>query len=170
MSPLTFITQRPEPMIRKIIFILIILSYLIKIGSAQTIIKASDIFQKPYSTSNEGHLNIIQDPALDTLIGRHILSNKKQEEKIGYLGIKGFRIQIYSSPDITAKLESGKVEIEFNSQLPDIVSYRLFEEPRWYKVRVGNFRSRTEAIKLYLIISKKFPNSDIVPDIINLED
>jgi hypothetical protein len=155
---------------RNCLLFFIILSFTIGIGTAQTFVKTSDIFQRSGNNSKEGHLIIIQDPALDTLISRYILGNKNQEEKIGYPSIAGFRIQIYNRMDLNAKVESSNVEIEFKTQFPDIASYRLFEEPRWYKVRVGNFRSRTEAIKLYLIISKKFPDSDIVPDDINLND
>jgi hypothetical protein len=153
-------------MIRKILIFTIILIYLVGKSSAQTFVKTSDLFRN----SNKGHLNIIQDPALDTLISRYILLNKNQEEKIGYAGIEGFRIQIYASLDLNAKVESSNIEIEFKDQFPDIDTYRIFAEPRWYKVRVGNFRSRVEAYKSYLIISKKYPASDLVRDIINLHD
>jgi len=155
---------------QRYVLLLIILIISIKIGSAQTFLKTSDIFQISDNDSNGGNLNIIREPVLDSLINRYIIRNKKKEEYIGYPGIEGFRIQIYSNMDISAKVESSKIEIDFNSQFPNIVSYRIFAEPRWYKVRVGNFRSRAEAIKLYLIIIKQFPNSDIVPDIINLND
>jgi hypothetical protein len=157
-------------MIRSLLFVIIILSYSSVIGHSQAFVKTRDLFQGSINNAKKGQLFIFQEPALDTLITRYILGNKNQEEKIGYLGINGFRIQIYNSMDINAKAESSDVEIEFKSQFPDIISYRLFAEPRWYKVRVGNFRSRSEAIKFYLIIIKRFPNTDIVPDIINLKD
>jgi hypothetical protein len=139
---------------------------------SQSFVRISDLFERADGTSKSGQLNIIQDPELDTLINRYILANQIQEEKNGYTGIEGFRIQIYNSSDRNAKAESGKIRQEFMSQFPDIISYLIFAEPRYYKVRVGNFRSRTEAMKLYLIISKRFPNSevDIIPDIINLKD
>jgi hypothetical protein len=108
-------------------------------------------------------------------MSRYILANDIQEEKNGYSGIEGFRIQIYNSSDRNAKVESGKIRQEFinqfpESQYPELKTTLLFAEPAWYKVRVGNFRSRTEATRLYMIISKKFPNADLVPDIINLPD
>ena len=158
-------------MMRKLIFILVILGFSSLIVRSQSYYSTSDLFKSTDPNSQSGRLNIYQDPALDTLIGRYIMENKNLEEKNGgFIGVEGFRIQIYNSSDRNAKVESAKVRQEFMSQFPDVVSYLLFAEPAWYKVRVGNFRSRTEATRLFLIISKKFPNADLVPDIINLPD
>jgi hypothetical protein len=52
----------------------------------------------------------------------------------------------------------------------EIVSYPLFAEPAYYKIRVGDFRTKTEATKFFLLISKVFPDAYIVPDIINFPD
>ena len=52
----------------------------------------------------------------------------------------------------------------------DIESYPLFADPGYFKIRVGDFRTKTDAVKLFLIISKKFPDSYIVSDIINFPD
>jgi hypothetical protein len=157
-------------MMRKLIFILVILGFSSLIVRSQSYYTTSDLFKSTDANIQSGRLNIYQDPALDTLIGRYIMENKNLEEKNGFTGIEGFRIQIYNSSDRNAKVESAKVRQEFMNQFPDVVSDLLFAEPAWYKVRVGNFRSRTEATRLFLIISKKFPNADLVPDIIKLPD
>lgn len=157
-------------MMRKLIFILVILGFSSLIVRSQSYYTTSDLFKSTDANSRSGRLTIYQDPALDTLIGRYIMENKNLEERNGFTGVEGFRIQIYNSSDRNAKIESAKVRQEFMNQFPDVVSYLLFAEPAWYKVRVGNFRSRTEATRLFLIISKKFPNADLVPDIINLPD
>ena len=157
-------------MIRRSFLIIIILGFSNLFVSSQTIINSSDLFKKKTDDPKAGKLNIIQNPALDTLISRYILANEIQEQKDGYSGIEGFRIQIYNSSNRNAREESAKVRAEFMNQFPDIISYQLFAEPGYYKIRVGNYRSRTEATRPYLIISKKFPNADLVPDIINLQD
>ena len=84
--------------------------------------------------------------------------------------MEGYRIQIYSSSNRNAREESGKARAEFMSKFPDIVSYPLFAEPGYYKIRVGDFRTKTEATRLFLMISKVFPDAYIVPDIINFPD
>lgn len=157
-------------MIRKLFLLLVISGFSTVVVWSQSIIKSSDLFKRTGNNLQAGELNINQDPALDTLISRYILANKNQEEKNGYTGIEGFRIQIYNSSKRNAREESSKVRAEFMSLFPDIVSDLLFAEPGYYKIRVGNFRSRAEATRLYLTISKKFPDADLVPDIINLPD
>jgi hypothetical protein len=157
-------------MVRRSFLIIIIMGFSTLILCSQTIISSSDLFKKKTDDPRVGQLNIIQDPALDTLISRYILANRIQEEKNGYSGIEGFRVQIYNSSNRNAREESAKVQAEFINQFPDVKSYLIFAQPGYYKIRVGNFRSRTEATRLYLIISKKFPNADLVPDIISLPD
>jgi hypothetical protein len=107
---------------------------------------------------------------LDTLISRYILGYINLEQKNGFEGMEGYRIQIYNSSSRNAREESGKARAEFISRFPDIVSYPLFAEPAYYKIRVGDFRTKTEATKFFLLISKVFPDAYIVPDIINFPD
>jgi hypothetical protein len=130
----------------------------------------SELFKRSDSISHSGQLKIIQDPELDTMINRYILGFKNLEDKNGYSGMEGYRIQIYSSSNRNAREESGKARAEFMSKFPDIVSYPLFAEPGYYKIRVGDFRTKTEATRLFLMISKVFPDAYIVPDIINFPD
>ncbi len=157
-------------MIRKFFLILIILGFSAGSGMSQSAVKTSDLFQRTTDNPRSGRLNLIQDPEIDTLISRYILVNKNLYYNFGYFGMEGFRIQIYCSSNINARDESNKVKVEFMNKFKDIKSYPLFAQPVWYKIRVGDFRSRTEAYRMFLIISKEFPNSDLVPDFINIPD
>ena len=157
-------------MIRNILFFGIFLIFFTGVTQSQSFVKTSVLFRRSNDNIRSGSLNIIQDPALDTLISRYILANESIKREVGYYGMPGFRIQLYNSSDRNAKLESVKVKQEFMNQFTDIDSYLIFAPPAWYKVRVGNFRSRTEATQLYLFLSKKYPNADLVPDIINFPD
>ncbi len=47
---------------------------------------------------------------------------------------------------------------------------RLLTEPGYYKIRVGDYRTRTEGTKDLLMIRKEFPDAYLVPDIINFPD
>jgi hypothetical protein len=128
------------------------------------VIKTTDLFKRTDSSSMTGRLNIIQDPALDTLISRYILSYKNLEVLNGYPGMIGVRIQIYSSSARNAREESAKVQAEFMTKFPDIKSYAIYENPGYFKIRVGDFRSNTEALGTFLLISKTFPDSYIIPN------
>jgi hypothetical protein len=123
------------------------------------------LFHREESGGNRiGQLKIYQDPRIDTLINRHILYNLKQQSP------DGFRIQIYSRSDKDAREESGKKEAEFISKFPDIKSYPSFERPGYYKIRVGNFRTKTEGTKDLLMIRRVFPDAYLVPDKIHFPD
>ncbi len=161
-------------MIRKLFLLLIILSFPACFGRAQSIVRTSDLFNRTAGNPHAGKINITEDPALDTLVSRYILANKNQIEKNGP-GMEGFRIQIYSSSTRNAKEESSKANQEFltkfpESEYPNLKSYRQFAPPVYYKIRVGDFRTKTEATRLFLLISKEFPNSYLVPDFINFPD
>ncbi len=157
-------------MIRKLFFFALILFISTGIAVAQAFIKTSDLFNRTESSIHTGQLNIIQDPAIDTLISRYILANQNIYRDNGRYGMDGYRIQIFSSSNRNAKDESNKVNAEFMNKFHDIKSYTLFAQPAYYKVRVGDFRTKTEATKLFLLISKEFPDAYLVPDIINFPD
>ena len=157
-------------MIRSLYLIVVFLVLSSGNVSAQTFVKTADLFKRPDANTRTGQLNIIQDPALDTLINRYILMSKKVYREKNYYGMNGFRIQIYASSNRNAREESNKARADFISKFPDIISYNLYQDPGYFKIRVGDFRTRTEATKLFLMISKEFPDSYIVPDIINFPD
>ena len=81
-------------------------------------------------------LRIIQDPALDTLVSRHIIANASKQ------GVDGWRIQIYRGGHRTANEDSNKVRARFMEDYPEINTYRTFDRPNWFKVKVGDFRTR----------------------------
>ena len=157
-------------MIRKLFSIIICLGFIYESGSAQSFISTSDLFKRPDTNSKTGKLNIIQDPAIDTLIGRYIMANQNLYNEKHYYGMEGWRIQIYSSSNRNAREEANKVRAEFISKFPDTFSDILYAEPGYFKVRVGNFRTKAEATKLFLIISKSFPDAYLVPDFISFPD
>ncbi len=83
-------------------------------------------------------------------------------------GIPGYRIRIYSESGIGAKEEQQRVRARFLSNFPKIDAYYMYDEP-YFKVYVGDCRTRSEAIKLQDRINKKFPNSFWVLDYINMQ-
>jgi len=155
---------------RKLFLFFITLIFSTSFGYGQSFVKTTDILKNSDNNTTGGHLNINQNYALDTLISRYILANVNLSKENGYFGMEGFRIQIYRSSVRNARDESNKAKQEFLDKFQDINSYILFDNPGWYMVRVGDYRSKTEAMKQYLIISKEFPDAYLVPDIINFPD
>jgi hypothetical protein len=147
---------------RSLLFLMIMFSCF-NLVNAQKIIKAESIV-KGEGSYNEGRVTLIQDPAIDTLLTRHIIANRKHG------GFDGFRIQIYNGSKRTARDEAMEVNSDFISEFPGIESYLDFAAPNFFKVRVGNYRTRRDAMHDFLVIKKKFPNAYIVPDIIKFPD
>lgn len=156
--------------IRKIFSLFIILLFSAGISHAQAFIKTIELFNRQAEGYLSGQLKIIQDPAIDTLISRYILVNEYIYRNYGRYGMGGFRIQIFSSSNRNAREESNKVRAAFMSKFPDIVSYPLYEKPGYFKIRAGDFRTKTEATRVFVLVSKEFPDAYLVPDIINFPD
>ena len=154
-------------MVRRLILISFVFGFLYSFSQAQSFVKTSDLFSNQDNNPNSGELNIKQDPALDTLISRYIYGNERLNIEHSHYGMQGFRIQIYSSSNRSAREESNKARAEFMIKFPEIVSYPLYAEPGYFKVRVGDFRTKAEATKTYLLVSKEFPHCYLVPDFIN---
>ena len=107
-----------------------------------------------------GSLVIVQDPALDTLVNRHILYNAKKE------GVDGWRIQIYRGGHRTASDDANKVRARFMEDYPDIRTYLTFDRPNWFKVKVGDYRTREEAALVFFDIQKRYPEAYLIRDVI----
>ncbi|HEY3372510.1 MAG TPA: SPOR domain-containing protein [Prolixibacteraceae bacterium] len=106
-----------------------------------------------------GKLSIRQDPRITDLLVRHSQINQRRR------GTDGFRLEIYFSSDSKAREQAMRVKNEFNLIFPDIPAYVLFQTPN-FKVRIGDFRNKSEALKSKANISSKYPNAFIVKDII----
>ena len=112
-----------------------------------------------------GEVNINQDEFIKQLVNQHIEQNKNQR------GIPGFRINIffdsgYDNEGIDARTRAGAVKDTFDIYYPSIASYFIYEEPN-YKVYVGDFRTRTDALKVFKRIRRRYPKAFIVNDRIN---
>jgi hypothetical protein len=83
-------------------------------------------------------------------------------------GVPGYRIRIFSESGIGAKEEQRRVRARFLSIYPDTDAYYKYDEP-YFKVYVGDCRTRSEALKLYDLIKKEFPNPILVEDYIHIQ-
>jgi len=154
-------------MLKKILFFLLVLLPALHSNPcrAQDTYTTSNLLKRDENKAGRmGVLKIYQDPRIDSLINRYILYNMK----LG--GLDGFRIQIYSSSNKNARDESGKVQADFMNRFPGLKSNILFERPGYYKIRVGDYRTRIEGTKDLLMVRKFYPDAYLVPDLIKFPD
>lgn len=111
-----------------------------------------------------GSIHISGDPRIDQLLRLIMSVNRKKSS------FQGFRIQILSRSSYNVDMESlQRFTEEFSLDFPDIPIYLQYSDPD-FKIRVGNFRTRLEAIPTLKRISKKYPNGYPVKTIIYLKE
>lgn len=89
----------------------------------------------------------------------------QRNESLRKKGVDGYRVQIFQGN----KADAFKTKADFMQKYPNCNVYVLFITPD-FRVRVGDFRTRSEAIKTKYSIEKDFPNPYIVDDIINFPE
>jgi hypothetical protein len=81
-------------------------------------------------------------------------------------GIPGYRIRIYSESGLGAREKQQRIRARFLSLYPGIDAYYRYDDP-FFKVYVGDCRTKSEALILKDEIKKNFSNLIIGEDYIN---
>ena len=84
-------------------------------------------------------------------------------------GVQGYRIQIFFDAGNSSKDEANKVIEEFLDRYPDVPIYLSFKQP-YYRVRVGDFRTRMDGEKFLYKIRRSYPNAWVINDEINFPE
>ncbi len=108
----------------------------------------------------QGVVTIRQDPQLDDLLNAHKIYS------IQHPGINGYRIRIFSQLGTQAREEWDMAKARFYSRFPNIPIYQEYKNPS-YKIYVGDYRTKVDALKALEVIQQAYPNAFIVPDRIN---
>lgn len=122
-----------------------------------TFIGVNVVIAQNSSSVNKGHITIINDSKIDSLVKQHIEINKKSE------GIDGFRVQIFFDAGNNALEKARALAQQFQTLYPTETAYVSYAEP-YYRVRAGNFRTRLEAQGFLQKIKYDFPNAFIIKD------
>jgi len=117
------------------------------------------LFTTIYS-QDEGNVQIIQDDRIDTLLKRHIELNEQDPQ------IKGWRINIFFEAGNYSKRMAIEAKSEFVKKYADVPCYLIFQEP-YYKVRIGDYRTKMQAERFLNKIERNYPNAFVVQDEIN---
>ncbi|MCP4314102.1 MAG: SPOR domain-containing protein [Bacteroidetes bacterium] len=110
----------------------------------------------------EGQVSIETDSLLEANYYKLLIQSSKVK------GVPGYRIRIYSESGIGAREQQQRVRARFLSNFPDIDAYDGYDGV-YFKVYVGDCRTRSEAIKLQDRINRKFPNSFPMEAYINIQ-
>ena len=118
-----------------------------------------------------------------TLMGRNILSvmgsgvkvNQSQAMRSAFDSyvsnnaskkLTGYRIRVYFDNGQNARNKSEAIARSVSAAYPGIGVYRTFESPN-YKVSVGDFRTKDEALKVFHSLKSTYPTALLLKDTIN---
>lgn len=149
-------------LMRKYLIPLIIICCSISaVGQDYTAKRGDDILvQVRQNKPNQGKVTINQNPQIEHVFNLDILQGARQP------GMHGYRIRIYFDLGQKSRKQSEDIVGEFMQNYPGISVYRSYISP-YYKVSVGDFRTRDNALKLYYQLLKEYPKSFIVPEWVN---
>jgi hypothetical protein len=109
--------------------------------------------------ADTGSVNIHADQRLAVVVSKPTNTNR------AFIGkVRGFRVQIYNGND---RKKASQSKLDFMRAFPGVRSYLVYNNPQ-FRVRVGDFKSRREAMDLYNKVSGKFNPCMIVPDVVNI--
>ena len=91
---------------------------------------------------------------------------KGQLERNAGRPIAGYRVRIFFDNSQSSRTASEAVLKAFNASHPGCAAYRSYVNP-YFKVTVGDFRSRTEAMQMLRILKPEYPSAFIVKENIN---
>lgn len=101
----------------------------------------------------EGAVAIHQDSRMDVLFDKKMEANEGKK----YIFISGYRIQAYmGNNQKRSKAEAFEREKQIKEKFPDISTYVTFTSPFW-RLRVGDFRTHTDALVLAKNLKTEFP-------------
>jgi hypothetical protein len=106
---------------------------------------------------NEGKVEVYQDSRVDSIVKMHVRYNSTQST------FEGYRIQIFFDAGNNSLSGAQAAQANYQMLYPGDTAYISFVEP-YYKVRIGDFRTRLEAESYLHQIIRDFPNAFIIKD------
>jgi hypothetical protein len=106
---------------------------------------------------------VYKDARLDVLSSKQAAVNKLNAKMTSNGQYKGYRLQVLNSH---GREEAFKAKADLAQLFPDQKVYVLYQSP-YFKVRIGNFIEKSDAVLFKDQMAKKYPqNAYIVEDII----
>lgn len=95
-----------------------------------------------------------QSPEVEKSMGAHVEANRQRTRN-------GYRVRIFFDNRQTARADSEAALKRFEGLYHDVSAYRSYANP-YFKVTVGDFRTKSEAMELLERIKGEFPSAFVV--------
>lgn len=121
-----------------------------------------DILEDLHREEGTGTVTVRQSSAVENALNNQIEANKERK-------IQGYRVRIYFDNNKNARNQSDNIAHSFAAAHPEVKVYRSHVSP-YFKVTVGDFRTKTEAQIFAQSISEQYPSVFLVKESINFPD
>jgi len=114
-------------------------------------------FQLGEQRDGYGKISLVQDTELYQMVDVYAENNRHE-------GMNGYRVQIFSGSGQNARATMLSISQQFLRNYPDFDNSQIYTEYRapYFKMCVGDFRSRGEANAFYHKIKSLYPDSYVV--------
>ncbi|MBR4688063.1 MAG: hypothetical protein IKP01_07080 [Bacteroidales bacterium] len=130
--------------------------YRVDNGSAQ--VDSTLVGRSVLSVLGSG-VTVNQSAAMKSAFDSYVSANASKR-------VSGYRIRVYYENNQNARNRSEAIAKTISGTYPGIGVYRTFESPN-FKVCVGDFRTKDEALKLYHALKSSYPTAIILKETIN---
>ena len=104
-------------------------------------------------------VTVNQSPAMRSALSSYVSNNAAKK-------LTGYRIRVYFDNGQSARMRSESIARSVSNAFPGIGVYRTFESPN-FKVTVGDFRTKDEALKIFHSLKATYPTAIILRETIN---
>ena len=132
-----------------------------KAAAMDSTLSGKSIFNMLPSKSKGGSADVTvhQSSAIQKAMSTHISSNSSRT-------MSGYRVRIYFDNQQNSRAVSESTMRRFEALYPGIAAYRNYQAP-FFKVTVGDFRTKSEAMELLQAIKGTFPTAFVTKENIN---
>ncbi len=130
----------------------------VPVSAVDTTLAGKDIFRimPSKAAGDNSEVVINQTPQVAGSMEEQIRTN-------GDRTVSGYRVRIFFDNKQSARNESETTLKKFNTLFPDVMAYRIYVNP-YFKVTVGDFRTKSEAMSLLARIKGEFPSAFVVKE------
>ena len=127
-------------------------------ASVDSTLAVKDVFRDMPSRlrGDEATVDVGQSEILEKSMRAHIEANPKRT-------LSGYRVRIFFDNKQSARHESEQTLKRFRAMYRDVAVYRTYTNP-YFKVTVGDCRTKSEAMKLLSRIKGNFPSAFVVKE------
>jgi len=117
-------------------------------------------FCQTWDTLAKGPITVYQQSIITPLLSNYRVYNELNK------AVQGYRVQIIASAVRKVVLDT---KANFSETYPSVKTYIIYQQP-YFKLRVGDFETRIEAIQFMNKIDDVFPSSFVVQDDIKVTE